>query len=320
MGLFWSMAPPTGDPEHSAFAPAFGRGVWSLTVGLTVRSGDRVLARRDLIRELTATAVGAKPLTVADDGVAGFLYLPAPGATRRPGVLMLSGSDGDAPYLEAALLAAHGYPALALDYFGGPGLPDTLKDVPVEYFTKAARLLSRQPGADPASVVVSGYSRGSEAALLLAQTAPDLIRGVVLYAPSDVANGQFPMGPGSGWTVGGKPVERGSTLQVDRVNGPVLAIAGGDDRLWPSQPQAEVVMTRLDVAGGRYPHRALIYPQAGHGVGVSPYLPPGGAFAPHSVTGDEEARGGSRAANAAARAGGWPQVLDFLKRVPSSTG
>ncbi len=85
---------------------------------------------------------------------------------------------------------------------------------------------------DPAGVVAVGYSRGSEAALLLADRHPEVVRGVVLYAPNDVAAQGFPDG-GHAWTHRGKPVTH-VPIAVNRVVDPVLALAGGDDRLWPS--------------------------------------------------------------------------------------
>jgi hypothetical protein len=33
---------------------------------------------------------------------------------------------------DAALLASHGYPALTLGHFAAPGLPATLRDIPLE--------------------------------------------------------------------------------------------------------------------------------------------------------------------------------------------
>jgi acetyl esterase/lipase len=69
----------------------------------------------------------------------------------------------------AGLLAAHGYPTLSLAYFGEPGLPRELVNVPLEYFARAVRVLRRQPGVDPDHIAVMGDSRGGEAALLVAR-------------------------------------------------------------------------------------------------------------------------------------------------------
>ncbi len=69
--------------------------------------------------------------------------LRAPGRGRHPAVVVLGGSEGGKVFTEliAALLASHGYDALALAYFDPtgtlPGLPRTLSLIPLEYFGTA---------------------------------------------------------------------------------------------------------------------------------------------------------------------------------------
>src|SRR4029453_15093087 len=66
-----------------------------------------------------------------------------------PRVLVFSGSAGGlTTSFAAALLAAHGYPSLALAYFKTPGLPQTLSSIPLEYFTSALEELRAQPGGE----------------------------------------------------------------------------------------------------------------------------------------------------------------------------
>ncbi len=177
MGLFWSMRPPTGDADHTSFYPLYPSLAASFEVTLTVTAAGRPIASRTVTRQWISAGVTHRALELGADRVAGELDLPPAGAPRRPGVLLIGGSEGGiSGRYDAALLASHGYPALAVGYFGLPGLPDTLTDIPLEYFVSAARLLAAQPQAQPDAVVVSGYSRGSEAALLLADAQPALIR------------------------------------------------------------------------------------------------------------------------------------------------
>jgi dienelactone hydrolase len=308
MGLFWSMRPSAGDPDQAWFSPGYPEAAGAFEVRLTVTTAGRKIEARTLTRQWTATGVTHRTLTLGADGAAGDLFLPPPGAVRRPGVLLFGGSEGGVGRkYDAALLASHGYLALALGYFGAPGLPATLRDIPLEYFVTATRLLRAQPGADPGGVVVDGYSRGSEAALLLAESYPDLVRGAILYAPNDTVWPGFPNG-GNAWTIGGVPVPR-TAIPVTHVAGPVLAIAGGEDRVWRSAGQAQRIMQRLDDAHVTAAHQALVYPDAGHGVGSFPYLA-AGTISP----GTDVARtlGGTRDADAAARSDGWPKVLAFL--------
>ncbi|MEV5708268.1 acyl-CoA thioesterase/BAAT N-terminal domain-containing protein [Actinoallomurus sp. NPDC052274] len=312
MGLFWSMVPPSGNADDKVFLPLLTERQSAYDVQITVTAHGRRLAARTLIRQWRAGGVTHKSLTVAADKVDGDLFLPPPGQGRRPAVLLFGGSEGgNRGNLDAALLASHGYPALSLAYFGDPGLPAALQNIPLEYFAGAARLLAAQPGVDPAHVVARGYSRGTEAALLLGQLYPRLIHGVIVYAPSNRVN----PGIGTGgedvnaWTWHGRPLPQ-DVIPLDHVDGPLLAIAGTQDLLWDSRTLALQIMTELDHDHDRFPHQALIYPGSGHGVGTYPYLATG--IRGLTATGALLEHGGTRAGDAAARAQGWPRTLAFL--------
>jgi dienelactone hydrolase len=322
MGLFWSMGPSTGDPDRSWYLPRLSTPAHTFEVRLTVTAGGRELAARTLTREMTMPGVTLRALQLASDAVAGDLFLPPAGTARHPGVLVLGGSEGgNSGDLEAALLASHGYPALSLAYFKLPGLPATLNDIPLEYFVAAARVLLAQPQAQPAGVVVDGVSRGSEAAMLLADYYPQLVAGTLVYAPNDTVAPGFPE-RGNAWTNGGAPIPQ-DALPVTNIAGPVLAIAGDDDEVWPSAIQARNLVARLDKAHPGVTHQLLVYPGAGHYVGDFPYLPAGIEYAAPNSPGPTIkvlAGGGSRPANAAARAAGWPKVLAFLAAIADSGG
>ncbi|MFE3206237.1 acyl-CoA thioesterase/bile acid-CoA:amino acid N-acyltransferase family protein [Embleya sp. NPDC059237] len=310
MGLFWSMNPRSGDPEQAYFRPPY-RGKSGFDLTLTATANGRRPVSRTLTRKWTEAGVSARDLTLAADAVVGSLFLPAAATPRRPAVLVFGGSEGGpGPAADAALFAAHGYPALALGYFHAPGLPDTLANIPLEYFRAAVRILAGQPGVDPDHIVAQGYSRGSEAALLLAQHYPDVVHGAIVYSPSDMANGGFPNFGQPAWTKDGRALA-GGHIRLDHVAGPVLAIAGADDRLWPSADAARAIVKELDDRGNPHPHRALVFPDAGHGVGTFPYLAAGTRYT-HPLTNEVLDVGGTRAANAAAQEQGWPQVLALL--------
>jgi predicted alpha/beta hydrolase len=85
--------------------------------------------------------------------------------TARPsaGVLVIGGSGGSEPSYVGEALAREGIGALSVAYFGRPGLPGRLRDIPLEYFLAALRVL-QEAMAPGAPVVVLGMSRGSEAA------------------------------------------------------------------------------------------------------------------------------------------------------------
>ena len=154
----------------------------------------------------TAVGVTEKQLRPTKGRIYGNLYLPRHITGRRPAVLVVSGSAGGlTTTMAAALLAAHGYPSLALAYFKAPVLPQTLSSIPLEYFTSALEELRAQPGVDRNHVLVAGESRGGEAALLLGAHFPRLVNGVIAGVPSSVVNPGWPDTSNPAWTVRGRP-------------------------------------------------------------------------------------------------------------------
>lgn len=300
MGLFWSMSATSGDPDHAYFRPPG----FSFDVSLTVTDAGHQVAARHLTRTWSAPGVTTRTLTLASDHVVGELFLPPAGTSRHTAVLAFGGSEGgDTMAAPAELLASHGYPALALGYFGMPGLPSQLKDIPLEYFARAARLLAAQPGVDPAHVVALGFSRGSEAALLLADRFPNLVHGAVVYSPSAVVNGSFPDRVGDAWTQGGKPIPRNS-IALDHIDGPLQAFAGAQDAVWKAYQWAPEIDDELTASHDPFPHQDVVYPDAGHEVGMFPYIP----------TGADAGGGGTRSGNEAAQVDSWARLLAFLAR------
>lgn len=231
-----------------------------------------------------------------------------------------------------------GLSVLALGYFGVPGQPRTLEHVPLETFDRALAWLRGRSEVDPQSIAVFGYSKGAEAALLVATRHPDL-RAVVAGSPSSVVwPGVNPRSfdPVSSWTADGRPlpvlpygplrpslllghldtVYRGglkhlahhptAVIPVEKIRGTVLLICGQDDSLWPSCEMARQVERRANELNG--PHVVVLaYSRAGHrcvGVPLS---------AKSSELGSLSRWGGSAAGNNAARADAWPKVLDLLR-------
>jgi hypothetical protein len=86
--------------------------------------------------------------SIAAAGFYGQFWKPAAGTAPRPAVLVFGGSEGGLDdQMFGAALASAGYPTLDIAYFGEPGLPSTLKDIPLEYFARALRWLARYAGA-----------------------------------------------------------------------------------------------------------------------------------------------------------------------------
>src|SRR5258708_12140100 len=96
--------------------------------------------------------------------------------------VMLSGSSGGIPEAPARRLAENGVTALALGYFGAPGLPTDLVEIPLESLARGIELF-RDRFAGGRSVGVVGISRGAELALLLGAYLGDAIGPVRAVAP-----------------------------------------------------------------------------------------------------------------------------------------
>ena len=149
------------------------------------------------------------------DGMVGVLCTPD-GIAPAPGILLLGGSEGGLHERDAQVLAADGFTVLALAYFGAPGRPSGLVDIPLEYFFRALDVLTDQPRTNGERLGITGGSRGGEAALLVAAH-DDRIAAVVTVVGSGVATAGIDfergalldiLGPPTtnSWTLGGKPI------------------------------------------------------------------------------------------------------------------
>jgi dienelactone hydrolase len=338
-GLFWSRVPTNAPPEGPAPGPT---ATWQVTADL---AGQTVAAcaqeRRYASPEVTRTPV-------RDDGLVGTLYVPA-GAGRRPTVLTVGGSGGGLAFADsmAALLASHGYTALALAYFRMEGLPTTLDRIPLEYFERALAWLARQPRVDATRLAVLGDSRGGELVLLLGATFP-AIRAVVAYVPSGLVYGGYPPTGHAAWTWGGEevpylhrmppeafaaavrqaaaaghptdwlsitlahePSVGPATIRVERIQGPVLLISGQADRIWPSERLADIAFQRLQAHAFPYRYEHLRYPDAGHNIGW-PNVPTTETTFTHPVSGVKSDFGGTARGTAFASSDSWVRMLRFL--------
>jgi pimeloyl-ACP methyl ester carboxylesterase len=204
------------------------------------------------------------------------------------------------------MLAGQGYAVLGVAYFGLPGLPSTLANIPLEYFARALRWLAHQPGVDPAKIAVLGVSRGSEAAQLLGVHYPNLVHAVIASVPSDASICSYPGCRTAAWTLGGKPLPYttdfdnpapadvpAAVIPDQKIDGPVFLDCGEADKTWTSCPYARAILSRLDRYHDRWTHVLYAYPGAGHAVGeFVPYEPEGPvsvAAAVPSVTALQEA-------------------------------
>ena len=299
-GLLWSLHPAFTASPGTAFATAAA----GFTIRLQVLTGGHVRATVTLQRQLLVTT---STQTVRQDGFAATLYTSAAVRPGAPAVVVLGGYPGGEDIPVALGLAMSGYPALAVGYFGQPGLPQCQCSTPLEYFARAVGWLRAQPAGRGRPVVLYGASDGAQAALLLASYLPHLADAVVASSPTDIIHSAT-SGTGPGWTFDGKPLETGMLIPVTKIGVPLLMGDGGQDAVWDSAGSASTIAGELDRSPGHAPVTNLYYPGAGHYYfGSPPYYP---FFTNASL-------GGTVQANALATEQFWTRMITFLNHLPA---
>ncbi|GLV54672.1 acyl-CoA thioesterase [Dictyobacter sp. S3.2.2.5] len=177
MGLIWSMYPSNDKQDLTLFAKKDVEPLYIyFKAEIAGYTSDEIRHKRMFLGQ------GVRRERVEGEGFIGTLYAPEVGGPY-PGIILLSGSSGVSKDQEAALLAAHGYNALTLTYFGVSPLPISLQEIPLEYFKRAIDWLRSRSSVQPTQIVLLGLSKGAEAALLVAATYPE-VKAVIAYAPS----------------------------------------------------------------------------------------------------------------------------------------
>ena len=272
---------------------------------------------------------------IEQPGVTGN-YFRAPQPGRRPGILLLGGSEGGlgpGAVRQAKMLSQQGFDVLQLSYFGAPGQQPSLANVPLEVFSRGLDWLRAQPEVQADQIGLVGSSKGAEAALLFASREP-AVKAVVAGMPSSVVwpGITYTPEPRPSWTWNGEAVEYlpyvvegpfniydaydkglralpkhpGAQIHVERINGPILLICGRADNLWPSCSMSHQIVARLNKEGFRHDVQLLVYDDAGHAL-FGPPVPPS-----HPAYPGLGSLGGSPAGNDAARADNWPKSIAFL--------
>jgi dienelactone hydrolase len=278
---------------------------------------------------------GVRTEVVEEGGLRGVLFEPA--APRHgTGVVCLTGSGGGYALEPAGALAGRGFVTLALAYFGVPGLPRELVEIPLEYLESGVEWLRARPEVE--RVAVLGSSKGGELALLLGATFAS-VSAVVAYVPSSqthawdtgdrlvacwthrgkplpwtplafdrnfrTGDGRLSIRPGYEATLEDPAEVERTAIALERTAGPILLISGERDMMWPSSEFANRALFRARARGFPHPIRHLCYADAGHGIGV-PNLPR------RPSQHDFFELGGTPPANAAASRESWREVLGFL--------
>jgi carboxymethylenebutenolidase len=235
-------------------------------------------------------AIVARPLTLEDDGIPGYMARPD-GPGPRPGVMMVHhahGITGDYK-IDAYRLAQLGYTVLVPSLFNMFGVPGTnhigagadlqAKHGDTEFLGKmdeAWQYLTSRLGADPARTAAIGHCMGGRLLIPFAADHPQL-RAIVLYYPSVRDEPETPHRPRHAYRLAG-------TLQCSS-----LVFCGGRDYI--ATPAIQGPLWQCFVASGR-PVEWHFFSDANHGF----RHPDSDGFQPHY-------------ADLA-----WPLVTSFLER------
>jgi len=270
---------------------------------------------------------------------------------KHPAILVLGGSEGGDSPRAAAKFSSYGYVAASVAYFGAPGLPDSLQQIPVETVGKALAAIEKRDDVDAGRIAIFGISKGGEFALLAAATYPH-IHAVIADVPSPFAWEGIPAGASSvhesSWTVDGKPLPflpftaaigqafgaaftthtpldlrpaydasmndsaavTAAFFHLEKINGPVLFLSAGDDRIWNSPEHARMGLAYLKKMHHGFADEVKDYPLAGH---LFVFATTARPFVDTPFIGGLTLRlGGTAQANVDAATDAWPRMSSFL--------
>jgi len=243
---------------------------------------------------------GVKPRPVRENGIRATFFAKE-GISKQPTVVLMGGGD-----YWGQEFAKAGYASLGLPYYRQEGLPPLLEEIPLEYVADAIAWLREQPEVDSDKIIVMGASRNAELALVAASYLPELIHGVIAYAPSSVSWSNTIHAFNSDeikptWTYKGKPVpfipmpklaggeaasvetlpywQKGladsnavaqASIRVEDIHGPILLFSGLADEVWPAASMSDRMEERISNSAFPYEFENIQYEDAGHLISGNP--------------------------------------------------
>lgn len=326
------------------------------TVELSATVDGKIIATTAAIRTY-AYGITPEKVSAAGK-VRGLFFPAAPGQPEKVPVVVVAGSGGGLPQEQAALLASHGHPALAQGIFAYEDLPSTLSGIPLETFQAGAHWLEKRThwkhvaimgtsrGSEAAGLAASYFPQDFAAAVVYVPShlcnggfGPGITTVVAAWTykgkplpadhgetdsnnADDALHSQHPPGfIGTPYYLGtwsDPAVAKRFGIPFENMSGPVLAIGGGADQMWPSFIGAAQIGKRLAAHGKADRAEVDIYPGAGHMVSRLGTGGPLSSFIFHPVAKDFEATGGLPNANCEGSYDAWHRVVGFLDRVPRS--
>ena len=249
------------------------------------------------------------------------------------------GTAGGLIEIKAALLASHGFAALALAYFAYDDLPKSIDDVDFEYFEEAVEWMAQLPQTSPDGLGVLSVSAGSQFSLMLAIHKSDLIKAVVPISPFCFLISPFQYRGKPRWvmndfdvknvwkTKDGAIVYRDtlplefktnlnaspSIIPVENIHCPVLFIYGEQDLNVPAEFMVKHMKRRMQDHGKDSQCTVLGYPGAGHL--IEPPYTPHCEFSFHKHPGNDFiAWGGETKGHTLAQEDSWYRILQFFHK------
>lgn len=248
---------------------------------------------------------GVKPKAINENGFQANYY--AKTDTKRKAAIVLIGGGEWGDYW-GQQFAKKGFVGLSIPYTQREGLPELPEEINLEYFEKALGWLQNQPAVDPDKIVLMGASRNAELALVIASIFPELVGGVVAYAPSSVSwsNTVLPYNSNilkPSWKYQGAdipyvPMDKiegnasnkietleywksglektgfvaQAAIKVENIDGPILLFSGSDDRVWPSTFMADMIEQRVNQHNFKHRFESVKYENAGHLISSNPEM------------------------------------------------
>lgn len=336
MGLMWSLQPVPGSrtglrlrTKDVLLPMVFHISVYD---GHVTQGFNLMTALVTCVIERWYMAPGVQRVSVEEKGIRGTLFIP-PGPGPFPGILDMWGGGGGLVEYRAALLASHGFVALALDYLSSGDYQGS--ELKVNYFEIAYEILQDHPMVHRDRMALLGLSFGTTITLSMAayskiirprccvcisgsHVAP--VQGSLIEAFLEFSKNMHKIQMKDNQAIWREiilPIPTDPKLKVDvgQIKCPLLLITGGDDQNWATVESAEDIERIMEKAGNRHLLQTLNYPGAGHLI-EPPYTPHHRA-SNFLVNGKEKVImlwGGQTKPHADAQEGSWKNILAFLQQ------
>ncbi|KAK0133596.1 Bile acid-CoA:amino acid N-acyltransferase [Merluccius polli] len=337
MGLLWSMRPVPGSMRGLRLRKMHVD--TPMVVLISVYRGHLTEGFRErppmasVVAERWYLAPGVKRIEVAERGVIGTFFIP-PGPGPFPGMLDMWGGGGGLVEYRSALLASHGFAAMALKYLDPDKSVDS--EVGIGYFETAFQIIQEHPQVMADRVGILGLSFGTAVALTVAAYSKIARpRCCVCISGSHVYPINLPrdrmmleMARNEGivqmdeennviWRHRILPITKDPNLKVDvgRIECPLLLINGDDDQNWATVESAEDIANMMSVAGNKHLLTTLTYPRAGHLIEppFTPHIRASNFIVHHTKQKVVLLWGGETKAHADAQEHSWKRILTFLR-------